>query len=224
MIPIGYEQSQAANTGSNTTVAKAITPRAIGNLIVVFSGAADSAATLSISDNATVAHTWTTLTGPTVQTAVDVCRSWFTYANQTGPFTITITKTGGVQFMNILIDEFNNVVASSPVDGTPGGAFGSSLNPTSPSTTPTTANDVVWTACNDSLSAVPTGYTKAADDGATDWTAFKVLNGGSGVAQQAVWTGAGGNYQAHIALFKAASTSTVRIENTVSMRPRSLRY
>jgi hypothetical protein len=154
-----------------------------------------------------------------------VCRSWYTFTNTTTQFTITVTKTGGVQFMNILADEFNNVDSANPVD-TQNSTSGTSGTPAPPAVTPAANNELVWTACNDNLTAVPAGYTQGSNDGASDLSAFLVLvNTGGGVSQNpAFTTAASTTWNAHIALFNPITTNSTRVPNTVRMRARSIRY
>jgi hypothetical protein len=98
--------------------------------------------------------------------------------------------------MNVLIDEFSGADAVAPIDasnhssGTAANCGGTGVA----NVTPTVANDALWAACNDSVSAVGGSFTKGADDTASDWAEWKILSGGSGVAQTFTYTGSSGAY------------------------------
>jgi uncharacterized repeat protein (TIGR01451 family) len=49
--------------------------------------------------------------------------------------------------------------------------------------TPANNNDAIWYACFDNVSGVSGGYVKGQDDTIGDWSEYKILSGGSGVAQ-----------------------------------------
>ena len=193
------QQTKASTTGSGTTAAVTISPKAAGNLLVVFGGTAQDGATISLSDSPG-GHTWNLVTGPLRDTGVDVCAMWWAYALNTSSTTITFSQNGGVQFCNIMMHEFSGIVQSSPVEDSDS-AFGTSSTPTSPAVTPTTDYGVLTAFCNDSLTGRAANLAQGADDGASDLGGYRILDGVNGVNQTAGFVGAGGSYNIHVAIF-----------------------
>lgn len=108
-------------------------------------------------------------------------------------FSFTATSGGCGAFMNVLVDEFSGMNATNFVDvNTPGSGTTGSC---SYSVTPTANNDMLWAGCNDSVTAVGSGFTKGADDTQTDWSEYKLLSGGSGSAQTVPFTGSSGAWE-----------------------------
>lgn len=92
-----YEQSVegASGTGGGDPETISITPNAVGNLIVVHAmerSGLSSADSITISDNASTSHTWTRVLSftDTNATTRKTCTSWWTTANTTSAFTITV--------------------------------------------------------------------------------------------------------------------------------------
>jgi hypothetical protein len=109
-------------------------------------------------------------------------------------FTATWTATTCGSFFNDLIDEFSGTDATNFVDasnakaGTTGGCPSSVAGN---GVTPTVANDGIWFACTDNVTAVTGAYTAGGNDAVGDWSEWKILAGGSGTEQFAGLTSSG---------------------------------
>lgn len=114
----------------------------------------------------------------------------------TSAATFTATFTGGSDCSTFTLhqqDEFSGVDttggtttfdAHNQSTNTTGGCSGITV-------TPANANDAVWWGCVDSVTALSGGYTVGQDDAGGDRTEFKILTGGSGVAQSPGYTSSG---------------------------------
>lgn len=196
--------AQTANAG--TTIAAAVTPGAVGRLIVVGCGCETTTATLAIAD--TAGNTWNVLNAKTTQAGSGAFQSWWAIANGTGATTITHTIAGATGvFRNILIDIFSGNATTSPVSNqnTAGAASGAP----SGTVTPNDPDCLVWGVANDSITAVGAGYAKGADDAVSDWSEYQELSGGSGVATTVNFSGTSGAWIMHMGAFKPLASSTV---------------
>jgi uncharacterized repeat protein (TIGR01451 family) len=108
------------------------------------------------------------------------------------PVTFSVTLTGGngncsSNDTTVLADEFsgNDITGGT----TTFDAHNESLDPaaggicTGAPITPANNNDAIWYACFDNVTGVSGGYTKGQDDAIGDWSEYKTLSGGLGVAQ-----------------------------------------
>lgn len=191
MATIRKLQSKA-NKANAISVNTTISLNGVGTFLLVFSGTSDSGATQTISD--TIGLPWVDFSGPIVGGAPDVCNTWYAFSTASGPCTITITKDAGVQFINIMVDEFSGV---DPVDILDNSAFltGNSTTPSTTFTSVGSSKSMAWAACNDSLTLVGTGFTKGADDGSSDWTEWKAINDNKNAGSVDVgFTGGGGSW------------------------------
>jgi hypothetical protein len=110
----------------------------------------------------------------------------------TAPVTWTVTLTGGngnctSNDTTVLVDEFSG---SDLTGGTTTfEAHNESLDTsggticTGAAVTPASNNDAIWYGCFDNVTGVNNGYVKGQDDATGDWSEYKILSGGSGVAQ-----------------------------------------
>lgn len=123
--------------------------------------------------------------------------------NSATTFTLSTSVANG-SFYNALIDEFsgedltNFVDASSLSTGTGCGG----------SVTPVANNDGIWFACNDTVTATASPYTKGADDSGQDVAEWKILSGGAGVSQSPAYTSSGTATWAAIAIKPAGGAAT----------------
>ena len=115
----------------------------------------------------------------------------------TAPVTFTVTLTGGNGNCTsndtlVLVDEFsgNDVTGGTTTFDAHNESLdtASSVPCTGAPVTPANNNDAIWYACFDNVTGVSGGYTKGQDDGNGDWSEYKILSGGSGVAQSPGFT------------------------------------
>ena len=110
----------------------------------------------------------------------------------TAPATFTVTLGGGNgnctgNDTTVLVDEFsgNDITGGT----TTFDAHNESLDTsggticTGAPVTPANNNDAIWYACFDNVTGVNNGYVKGQDDTTGDWSEYKILSGGLGVAQ-----------------------------------------
>jgi len=125
----------------------------------------------------------------------------------------TFTMTWGsscVAFMADLVDEFsgNDTTGGTTTFDAHNAGFNASTGQCSITVTPANANDGLWGACIDTVTAVGTGhaYTKGADDTQQDWSEWFILSGGSGVAQTVDFVGTSGQWGEVGATIKPSGT------------------
>lgn len=198
LMPI-LASAQIAHVQSAGTVGGTInvTPKRVGDLLVVFAGSSSTTDKLNISDSA--GNTWTQLNPATSQSGEGMARSWYAISRGTTPTTIAVTGSGNWQ--DLLFDEFSGVNQTSPVDKF-GQKVGSGTD-SSAALTPGTNNDVVWAGSLGTITSAGAGYSKGADDYSEDLSEYRILSGGSGTAQTATF-GNSGTYISLAALFKPA--------------------
>jgi hypothetical protein len=166
----------------------------------MLAGVADPAGTLSVND--TAGQAWNEVSNLT--SALDSVSCFYAISTTTAPVVVTASTSGGPQFMNILLDEFTGVDIYEPfsdIGQTQSASGAPTLN-----MTPGVDRCMLWGACNDSITAVGTGFTKGADDGSTDWSEWKLLGDGTkGIAQAVNFTnGSASNYNLIAAALKPA--------------------
>src|SRR5215469_4107662 len=153
-----------------------------------------TAATPSAVNMSATGWTFTQLSGITGSAGAFMA-SFIAIAPNTTSITATVSWTVSgnscAGFQNVLADEFSGNdttggTTTADAHNQATGGSGCSL-----SVTPANANDGVWFACNDTVTAVTGSYTQGANDADGDWTEFKILSGGSGVAQSAGFTSSG---------------------------------
>lgn len=201
----------AATGGNITTTCSALTSKAFSftatntnDAVLIFVGCGGTTET-TVSLAAT-GWVFTKLSGPDGASGSFAGAFWAVAPN-TSAATITMTWSGGCgSFMNDLIDEFSGNDTTTPVDasskssGTATNCGGTGVA----NVTPTVANDGLWGACNDSVTAVGGGFTSGANDTQQDLSEWKILSGGSGVAQGFTYTGASGAYVLETVAIKPA--------------------
>lgn len=217
MANIRKMQSKNPPTVTSTSISTIIAPNGPGSLIVVWIGVSNVLAyTLTPVDDAGTGQVWTAFTGSPVSASASRGFAFWTITNTSKAFTVTATQVGGGAgsvFMNMLLDEFTGVDVTSPhiasaMSTDPTGAVGTI---TSSSVTPTVNRALIWSACNDNISAVGTGFTVGANDGASDWSEWRVLGDAtSGVSTTATYTSTGGAYTMAVAAFAPAPHPTFR--------------
>ena len=110
-------------------------------------------------------------------------------APNTTPATVTVTWAGTNCELGKteLADEFANVYTAGGVGGvySAGNKYAGTGNCATSFTTVIPA-ETVWAAClsTGGVTAVPTGYTRGADNGAGDWSAFRITTDAAGAQQQ----------------------------------------
>jgi len=179
----------ASTTGNSKTFS--YTAAAAGDGVIFLMGCAGvSEATTTLT---ATGWTITKVAGPFGASATTgFTTSFMAYAPNTSATTFTVTWNNGCgSFFSFLIDEFSGVDATNFVDAISSSSTGTSGGCTA-TVTPVTSNDMIWSGCLDSITAAGSGYTKGADDSAQDWTEFKLLSGGAGVAQTAVFVPSSG--------------------------------
>lgn len=130
------------------------------------------------------------------------------YAPNTSTATITVTwNRAWAGFANDLVDEFSGVNSSTIVDAS-NSAVGSGT-PTV-SVTPASNNTMVWVTCDGAITGVGTiggmTATEGANDTEGDFTEYRLLTGGGGVAQTCTYTGSGYYTLGAVALKPAISS------------------
>lgn len=126
--------------------------------------------------------------------------------------TVTWTTTGNCgQFMGDLTDDYSGENTSNFVDATSGASVSTATSggcSTAIGVTPTVANDGLWFACYDSVTAVGGSYSQGCNDTQGDWSEYQILSGGSGTAQHPAWTSSGAYITYGIAIKPAAATTS----------------
>lgn len=207
--------SQGTSNVSAATLNLTRTAGAIGNLLLVsgFSSARTNAG--SVSD--TQGNTWN-VCNPDFNDATNGSRlqSWYAWAKTTSSTTVTFANNSGANFIGMTLEEFtgNHPTATlDQVNHSVAGATGT--NPTGPAITLGADDCLVWALHVDATTGVGNidgaAATKGSDDGASDWSEFRVLSGRSGASVTAAWT-ATGAYDDFIASFKPASGRVTSIE------------
>jgi hypothetical protein len=210
---VGASQATSTNASSVTTVTLTRTAGAINNLIIVSGYSSLRGSALTISD--TQGNTWNTA-NPDFDDATNGtrCQSWYALAKNTSSTTITVTRGAGSGFTGMTLDEFTGNHTTAPLDQVNHSTAGASGTPTSPSITPTANDELIWLLGVDSVTAVGnidgSAATKGGDDGAQDWSEFRVLTGRSGVSMTGAFTGSGA-YEVFIASFKPAVAASGQV-------------
>ncbi|MGC2322347.1 MAG: galactose oxidase-like domain-containing protein [Terriglobales bacterium] len=187
--------ASAHPTPNNSVYSLNYTPVATNDALVVLIGCRDSTVTaMNLTASGWTLTPISALVGPSG--AFDFIRSYGAITPNTTPVTFTVTLTGGGNCSGgdttIMIDEFSG-------NDTTGGtttfdAHNESLDNgvigicTGAPVTPLNNNDAIWYACYDNVTGVTSGYTKGQDDSTGDWTEYKILSGGAGVAQNPGFT------------------------------------
>ncbi len=189
----------------------ACTPSA-ANDAIVFEVTCSSTSTPSAVSLSASGWTITAISGLQGSMTAGWVGSFAAIAPSTSATTFTATFTGGgtcgsSPYGDWKADEF------SGNDSTGGGTTFDAHNQStgtgscSVSVTPANNNDAVWGVCEDSTTAVGSGYTQGQNDGGGDWTEYKILSGGAGVAQTVNFTGSG-TYNALAVTIKPAGGAT----------------
>lgn len=165
------QQSLGVST-TGTGISQAITPKFVGDLIIV-AGYAGLGSTVSISDNGP--NNWNICNPPVTNGQDTVLASWYTIATSLSSLTITVSQSGNT-FMGIMIDEFSGNAFTNVLDahsefyGVTGQAVSSTL-------LPITHDPLLWSAVADTITGVGLigGRTafKASDDAAQDWSEWQ---------------------------------------------------
>lgn len=195
--------------GSGTSNASSIftfscTPSATTHAITFFVGCA-ATATPTVSMSAT-GWTFTALSPVTGSTTAGFIASFGAIPPNTSATTFTVqwSNCAGT-FANHLNEEWSGTdltggattfYAHNEATGTTGGCSGAAV-------TSTSANDAVWSACNDNLPLSNwqgAGWTAGASDGANDGSEYKNATG----SQTPVWTSSSGAFAISTVTVKAA--------------------
>ena len=187
--------ASAHPTPNNGVYSLNYTPLGTNDALVVLIGCRDSTVTaMNLTAPGWSLTPISGLVGPSG--AFDFIRTYGAITPNTTPVTFTVTLTGGGNCSGgdttIMIDEFSG-------NDTTGGtttfdAHNESLDNgvigicTGAPVTPLNNNDAIWYACYDNVTGVTSGYTKGQDDSTGDWTEYKILSGGAGVAQNPGFT------------------------------------
>lgn len=171
-----------------------LTPKGIGNLLVVSIGnfyGAGTQGTFGISGGGL---TWNQLNAVfNFPTGQEDCQSWYAVATGTSAVNVSVTNSGtvGTTTMNGFIDEFEGCYPTQPDKaGTGSGTTGA---PTM-SLTPVAPNCMLWGFAFASITGPGAGYTIGGNDGNGDGTEFKLLSGQAGSAQTVNFAGTSGNF------------------------------
>lgn len=185
-----------ASTGQSMTFTLQATNT--NDAVTVFVGCNNNSATppSTVTVSATA---WSfTQISPIFGASSDWAASFGAIAPNTSSVTATVTwnTTGGTcnGFLNSLADEFTGNDTSGGTTTFDAHNQTSSGTACVLSVTPANANDGVWFACNDSSTAVSGGYSAGANDGASDLAEWRILVGGSGVAQTSSYSGSLGTF------------------------------
>jgi hypothetical protein len=181
------------SAANNTAVTTASVTRAAGgttNLYTVCCGTADGAATLSAS-NTTTAFTWTSIF-PAIKNGASQLQCFWAVPSTTASQTITCTKTGANAFTNIMLDEWAGTETTTPIDVS--SATFNTVTNCATTNTMTVNNEAMVSASQDSITLQgninSSAATKGADDGAQDWTEYRILSGsGAGSTITATFSG-----------------------------------
>lgn len=186
-MAIAYVQSVADfDPLTAVLVLPAITPAAVGNLLIVGFDSAVTAANPIISDTAT--HTWLVCNAlfrdnPHHQAVI----SWYTLATVTSAITITVASQEIDHWIAATCDEFSGVHQTNPLDqhveSTP---EGSASNPAiGNSMTPSVDNELVWAIGIGMISATGliggVAASLGGDTGGDERSEYRILSGGAGV-------------------------------------------
>jgi hypothetical protein len=181
------------NTGATSTTFK-YTATGVGNVVLIWVTMVPQSASPTTCTLSATGWTFSQIGGVVNGGASAGVGAMFSaVVPNTSQATITMTwNQPTTNFFNDLIDEFSGADTTTVSAGT-NSATGSGT-PTV-SVTPTVNNCAIWVACNDSVTAVGTiggtAATKGGDDGFSDWSEYRLLSGGSGVAQSCAFTGSG---------------------------------
>lgn len=172
---------------------------AAGNLVMISVSCAAASAPSAVVLTGT-GWTWTQLGSITGSATSGFMAVFWAFAPNTTSVTFTQTWTiascGG--FLNNLIDEFHGTNPTTPIDNsilttnTTGGCLGT--------ITPVANNTMLWSACNDSVTAVGSGFTAGANDTQQDWAQYKQLSGGGGASQSIAFASTGAFTQAGVSI------------------------
>jgi hypothetical protein len=187
----------SGNISGSAAASKAFTYTATtaGNGLLVSVGISSTATPTAVTLTAT-GWSFSQVGGIVGNTTAGFMACFRAYVPNTSLATVTVAWTGsaGVTFNNDLVDEFSGIDPTNFVDAS-NSATGSGT-PTV-SVTPATSDTMIWVAANDSATAVGniagSAATKGADDTLQDWSEYRQISGGSGVAQSCTVTGSG-NY------------------------------
>lgn len=169
------------------------TPNAANDAIVFKVTCGDSGTVTAISLTA-IGWTITSLSGVTGSSTAGWAASFGAIALAATSTTFTATFTGAStcsSYEDYAADEFSGNDTSGGTTTFDAHNQATGTGSCSVSVTPSNNNDAVWGACEDSTTAVGSGYTKGQDDAGGDWTQYKILSGGSGIAQTVNFTGSG---------------------------------
>ena len=136
--------------------------------------------------------TITALSSPT-GTTDNYSASFGAIAPSTSAATFTMTWSVAINtFEGDMIDEFsgNNTAGGTTTFDSHNAGEGTTSN-ASITTTPANNNDGLWGAAYGDVSAVGSGFTAGQNDTDADLSEYKILSGGSGVAQTVNFTSAG---------------------------------
>ncbi len=200
--PQSFAAIAHASTGCNVTghlvpstnsFTFSCTPGAVNDAIV-FKVTCGEPSTITAASLTASGWTITSLSSVFGSTTAGWNASFGAIAPVTTATTFTATFTGGNVCGNYgdwAADEFtgNDATGGTTTFDAHNQATGSGS--CSVNVTPANANDGVWGACEDTTTAIGSGYTKGQDDSGGDWTEYKILSGGSGVAQTVNFTGSG---------------------------------
>jgi hypothetical protein len=210
---------KAICTGTTGATCSA-TPSNINDALIIYGICASSS---------TPAKATTTLTGTgysftTLGVVGSTSTSWIAIfggiAPNTSTTTLTLTfKTSGgttisCSFESNVGDEFtgNDTTGGTTTFDATGtlGASSSSGSCSFATITPANNNDALDGVCSpaSSLTSAGSGFTLSANDGSADGTEFKILSGGSGVAQTVNFTSSGGWASAGMTIKPAAGAAT----------------
>jgi hypothetical protein len=181
------------SSASATSFTFSCTPGAANDAVAFKVSCAASSTPSSISISAT-GWTITSLSGVSGSTTAGIAGSFGAIAPGTSATTFTATfGTGAIcnSYYDYAVDEFsgNDATGGATTFDAHNQATGSGS--CSVNVTPANGSDAIWGACEDTTTAVGSGYTKGQDDAGGDWTEYKILSGGNGVAQTVNFTGSG---------------------------------
>jgi hypothetical protein len=190
-----YLQS-VQNNNATASVAKAIIPHAIGNLLIAtaWNTAISPTQVFSISD--TAGNTWQPLLVSSVPASTRSAFAWYAISVGNVSTTVTCNVTTTSAAFQLLIDEFSGNDTSASVFQ----SFNSSAKTSAPATsslsTITGPGDaLIWSACiSNTTEVADVTFTHAGTGGSnTTQSEYKALVGQSNTAQVANWTGTAGS-------------------------------
>ncbi|GEM_PF-2407077 len=173
----------------------ACTPSAANHAIVFEVTCSATTAPTAVSLSAS-GWTITAISGLQGSTTAGWVGSFAAIAPSTSAATFTATFTGGgtcggSPYGDWKADEFSGNDTTGGTTTFDAHNQSTGTGSCSGTVTPVNNNDAVWGVCEDSTTAVGSGYTQGQNDGGGDWTEYKILSGGSGVAQTVNFTGSG---------------------------------